>query len=188
MLKKIILNFVVILLAIFFQSCSKQPSEAELQQLALQYFEYLSDEDFESAAVLFHYPSKYTQEELAKDKISISQVLNLFNNEFGEILDKKCVDSVDNYLFVVVFGGDIPYWEKHSQSFAVFYDVEFAREGNGHIILHFCNINSKWEIQKVLYCLPKSRPDSLSRINEIGGKIMKLFELDIELDIRKKDN
>lgn len=174
-LRKILFSLCLALLVISSLSCTKRPSGKHFQRLASQYFEYLSNEDFDSAAVLFHYPSDYTQEKLTNDKNSLSKMLNLLNNEFGKVLNTKRIDSLDNYSFVVVSRGDIPYWNKHPQSFAVFYDVEFGHEGHGHMIFYFCNINRKWEIRKVAYCLPKSRADTLSRIREIGGKMLELL-------------
>lgn len=153
-------------------SCSKQPSDVVLEQVARSYFNHIDNSDFEAAATLFHYPENYTQQELLDDKNSIAKALGVVNKEFGNILNKKKIDSLDNYLYIIISGGNTPYWDKHSYSIPLIYEVIFDNEGQGNVILFLCKINKKWEIQKLEYCLPTIRPDSKMRINEIIQKMI----------------
>jgi hypothetical protein len=153
-------------------SCSKQPSDVVLEQVARSYFNHIANGDFEAAATLFHCPENYTQQELLNDKNSIAKALGVVNKEFGNILNMKKINSLENYLYIIISGGNTPYWDKHSYSIPFIYEVAFNNEGQGNVILFLCRINKKWEIQKVEYCLPTIRPDSKIRINEIIQKMI----------------
>jgi hypothetical protein len=154
-------------------SCSKPPSEKIPQQVSLSYFDYIDKGDFEAAAALFCYPPNYTSQELAKDKGSVAKALGVVNREFGGVLTKKKVNALDGYLYLIIFGGDISYWDQHaSYTVPLIYEVKFGNEGQGNVIVHLCKVKNEWEIQKVMYCLPSTRSDSKSRISEIMQKMI----------------
>lgn len=161
----------ILLVIIASSSCSKQPSEKVTREIVSAYLGYLENNDFESATALFHFPANYTAEELSNDRNAISKALAIVSNEFGGIGRVNKIDSADNYIFLVLSGGNLAYWDQHSYSIPVIHEVTFSNEGAGYLIFFICKVEKRWEIQKIEYCLPVSRPDSKERINQITRKI-----------------
>lgn len=145
--------------------------------LSSLYFQLITQNQFQRAAALFHYPKQYSQMERQKDLNAVSVGLALFSREFGKILSWLPENATETIYHVSVGGSDLKYWQRHPKSYVVGYSVEFEKEGKGYIGVRFCNIvNDKWEIRDVIYALPKSQPTARARITKIMSKMMQMMQ------------
>jgi hypothetical protein len=145
-----------------------------VRENATIFINYYNSKDFLGATSLFHFPADYTANELKEDKDAVSKTLNMYYEEFGRIASIERKDNVSLYYFVSIGGGNLPYWQKYPNTYNLFYKVNFSREGQGYVVLVFCNISDKWEIRQVNYGLPADRPESQERISGIFMKWVKL--------------
>jgi len=166
----VLLIITLILISFTPNSVTGQVPVSSLNQIGSKYFELIKIRNFDSASQLFHYPKHYSKQERLNDLNFVSRMLNLVTEELGEITAKSKLQTSAAYIDLVISGGDIPYWKKHPYSVRLEYDTRFKRDGNGYVIIFFCNIDNKWEISKVAYGLPASHPNSKNRILEIVRK------------------
>ena len=173
-MKKRVLSVTLILMVLLLIGTShgQTVSNDTLVNNAVQYFDFIRNNDFHSASRLFHYPGNYTKQELTDDMNTVSNLLAFLANEFGGVLNQNISEAPTSFYHVLVGGGDLPYWQKHPHSVKLTYKVDFEKEGRGYVRIRFCNISGKWEIRQVEYGLPTSRPDSRERIMTIMQKMM----------------
>jgi hypothetical protein len=136
---------------------------------------YYNKKDFSNLTNLFHFPQKYTEKELRKDKNGVSKVLKILFDEFGNIASIEKVNNPPLFYYVLIGGGDIPYWQRYPEVYNSTYKVMFSGEGQGYLGFGFCNILKKWEIRQVSYGLPADSPQSRARIGDILQKVNKLM-------------
>lgn len=136
----------------------------EYTQLISSYVTNFNNKDFLEAAKLFHYPKKYTVQELERDTYCVSKFLEYFNKEFGEIKEMTPVKNGDKYYSVEIYGGDKSYWQKNPKYNQLEYQVSFSQEGQGYLILWLCNISRKIEIRTVKYAISASKDNAKVRI------------------------
>lgn len=179
-MRKIYLLSIVLAIFIlcFYISCTKKSpfDSKEKEEIAANFIGLIQNNDFSSASKLFHYPSDYSSDQLLEDRVGVSNFLEFFNEEFGAILRSKLTKSPHEFYHVSIFGGDVPYWQKYPKYTSLTYKVEFEKEGEGYLCIHFCDIDNKWEIRMVMYGLPKSLSNSEAKILEIGSKMMKMLQ------------
>jgi len=166
-----------ILCIIFILASSNAVAQEDYLNKQVKLFvNYYNKQDFFSMTNLFHYPQKYTEKELKKDKDGVSKTLKLYFDEFGSILSIEKVNNPPLSYYVSIGGGDIPYWQKYPEVYNTIYAVMFSREGRGYLDFYFCNILGKWKIRHVSYGLPADSPQSQSRIGDIFQKLNNLME------------
>lgn len=149
--------------------------EENRQEKARLFINCYNNNDFFGATKLFHFPQDYTDKELKKEKDAIRKTLKMYFEEFGKITNIEKTDNPSLYYFVMIGGGNLPYWQKYPDVYNTFYKVKFSREGQGYLVLVFCHISDKWEIRQVNYGLPAERSKSQERIIGINQKWMKLM-------------
>lgn len=171
-------NILILFVVLFNLPVYAEPSSPKeiISQIGDQFFKTEQIKDFDTASELFHYPSTYSPEERAKDKIGVRSVLEYFNQSFGKILSYKIPENTELYLALSIGGGDLPYWAKHPTSIRITYEVRFSNDGQGYVIIDLCKINDNYEIRSVHYGLPASRKDCPKRIQEIYDGMMKVLK------------
>jgi len=137
-----------------------------------EYFKLISENNFEKASTLFHYPPSYTKTDLENDQSAVSKILKLFSSEFGNFQPYDTLNNNSETRYASIDGVDIPYWSKYPKTINITYPVKFNKEGFGYITFRYCFINNGWELRDTSYALPISRKDAASRIQEISMKMM----------------
>lgn len=177
-MKRTVFTFsVVICLAVL---SSRAPASDDptplLHGLVQQYFAYVRQSDFDSAASLFHYDRERTPKERSGGAQAVARMLQILTQEFGELSDQQIVNNPYITYEVTVGGAGSGYWEQHPVFLQRRYQVTFTREGSGYVKIMVCHISGVWEIRSVSYGLPAQRSDAEERIADILITIMKEME------------
>lgn len=151
-------------------------SEETYKPIAAKFLTAMQQKDFTKAAGLFHYPTTYTADQLKKDRDQVKIILEIINGELGEVREYKISKTQQQCYFISVAGGDVSYWSDKPSIFALQYEVVFAKEKEGFLILGFSNFNNTNEISYVNFALAASREGSKARIDGITKALLNLAE------------
>lgn len=155
------MNIKTILTIIFFiiipaGSISAQTQEVH-QEIARKYLSYMSQNSFDKAAKLFHFPASYTQEKNESEFSSVKNSLERFKRTLGDIVQIVNYVPEGEFIGTGVSGAEIDYWSKNQkQSQQILIPCKFQKLEFGVIRILFCNIKNKFEIQSVDYSFIKS--------------------------------
>jgi len=134
---QIIIGLSVLLVFYTPQLTAQRVDSQPFTSLSFLYFQLITQNQFQRAAALFHYPEQYSQIERQKDLNAVSVGLALFSEEFGKILSWVPEIATETTYHVSVGGSDLKYWQRHPKLYVVSYSVEFEKEGNGYIGIRF---------------------------------------------------
>ncbi len=163
-----------LLLAIFifsFGLAKAAPSEKELLSKVSEYFEYISNRDFENASKLFYYPDHYSHKFLLKDMDGVAGMLAILDDEFGNLERYVLYENSDYSVWQIgVFGGDVSDFTKDMpKTIKLIYEAQFEHENNVYIFFYFLDNNELLKIRAMSYALHSNQP-----INEV--KYTKIME------------
>ena len=104
---------IVIFLTITSVSSISAQNKKAYQELSQKYLSYMSQNLFDEAAKLFHFPSSYTQEKKESEFTSVRNFLDQYKNKLGDII--QILDYVPEADFIGkgVSGAEIEYWSKN---------------------------------------------------------------------------
>jgi hypothetical protein len=157
------------------QSFSYEQIDDELKAFTDRCIEAIQNRNFEGAAKLFHYPSNYSPDELARDRDAVKLGLSELSNAFGTYGESKVVQgSVNSYIFAIG-GGNLRYWEKYRESIEVRYVTTFSKEGEGFIIFKVVHISEKLELRSAAFGIPLNAPGARERMEKIGRHMMTIL-------------
>ncbi len=175
MRKKIAIILSLVLMG-FTQNLQGEITEnGEINRLILDFFLYISQENYTSAAELFHYPPEYSPKQRQHDLEGVALLLNAFTGSFGQI-KRRSINTKEAEIFgLQVGGGNLQYWQKHRETLSLVYQVDFSNYGNGFITFTICNLHQKYEIREVNYGLSASQDSSTLLFKDVFNYIH--FEL-----------
>jgi hypothetical protein len=150
----------------------KDPIEAKLQSLSIEFFKHMASSEYSDASVLFHYPQEYTSKKRSEQILDVSKLLKIFTDEFGLPTSFKVNETPAPCYNVTVCGGDVQYWQKHPSYIPIPLEVVFSKEKEGYVVILFSNIMNSWKIRAVAYGLPAQRPGAKERVVEIMTKML----------------
>lgn len=130
--------------------------------------------DFAGAALLYHFPADYTEDQLEADLAGVAASLELFAGEFGSFDRIEPLAAPVLYVDVFVTGGNHAYWEAHPDSYRVVMLTDFSRYGPGFLVFHLVDIIGVLELKAIAYGLPDS-PASVEKVRRAGEKMTPLL-------------
>ena len=164
----------------------KDPTEAKLQSLSVEFFKHMASSEYSGASKLFHYPHKYTSEKRSEQILDVGKLLKIFTDEFGLPTSFKVNETPAPCYNVTVCGGDVQYWKEHPSYIPIPLEVVFSKEEEGYVVILFSNIMNRWEIRAVAYGLPAQRPGAKERVVEIMTKMLVTLQPEIQKQPKKE--
>jgi len=171
----LLFSVLIFFLTFFHISHANSLENAVASNIASNFFSLMKSNNFQEASSLFHYPPHYSAQELSKDTNGVATILEIFQNEFGEISNPAINNEKATIASLQVGGGDLPYWKNHPNFVSVIYRVNFAKFGNGFVTFTFSNIGNKFQIREVKYGLLSTRKDTQQLLKKVAEKLMSLF-------------
>jgi hypothetical protein len=147
----------------------------QLQAMLVTCMKLIQTEDFEGAAMMYHYPPNYTEEELDTDIKAVTESLRIFSEEFGKFGPIKSLEEPKLYVNIHASGGTHVYWDKQRQAMKIELETEFENYGPGFLIFQVVDIVGTLEIKAIAYGLPVSG-ESVARIKKVGDRMMPLMQ------------
>lgn len=159
-----------------FSNSWKRDYDREAKNLATKYFDYVMNNHLYDAAKLLKYPDHYTTEELKKDSQEVNKSLHILIEELGPIMEykEKKDDSLFKYIFIQ--SGSVKYWEQHPYFMNLYYDVDYNKKGNGHVMFIYSIMKDELVIRSILYAIPANS----SKSSEILEHVMSRFKNEIQ--------
>ena len=148
---------------------------SQLEAMLVTCMKLIQMEDFEGAAMMYHYPTNYTSEELDTDIKAVAESLRIFNEEFGKFGSIKSLEEPKLYVNIHASGGTHVYWDKQRQAMKIELETEFENYGPGFLIFQVVDIVGTLEIKAIAYGLPVSG-ESVARIKKVGDRMMPLMQ------------
>ena len=145
----------------------------DIEAITASFFQFMKDGQFDEASRLFHYPPGLTDQKLSQRRKTVATSLQLLQKEFGKVIHRQVTQPPGQVLSVTVTGGSIDYWEQHPQYSTSLLEVEFDKEGEGFLLVSFCDITGELQIRSVKYGLLLSRPGAKARIIEVMRNIVR---------------
>ncbi len=133
------------------------------------FFDHLAAGDYPAATAMFHFPPSYTASELTDDTVIIEKWLRVFTEELGKVTDLRAPPPATGFEAVGIGGGTEAYWAAKAPPVKLILEVDYLKEGKGYVILGFCHLGGKVELQSVTFGLPENRPDATQRLQAIDG-------------------
>lgn len=148
---------------------------SQLEAMLVTCMKLIQAEDFEGAAMMYHYPPNYTREELDQDIKAVTESLRIFNDEFGKFGPVKSLDEEKLYVNIHATGGTHAYWDRQRQAMKIELETDFENFGPGFLVLQVVDIIGTLEIKAIAYGLPVSG-DSVERIKQVGDRMVHLMQ------------
>ena len=154
---KLFLNmFLLIGFLVFPLSLNADDQAVITQKLAGEFLKLTQNDQFEQAALLFHYPDTYSKKKRESEFRSVRDGLKKHKDKFGNIIQiVKYIPDAD-FLGFGVSGAEIDYWKQQvGESPSIILPCKFEKLNFGIIRIIFCKIGDKYEIQSVDYSFIK---------------------------------
>ncbi len=171
MRKKIIIILSLVLLGFTQNLPAEITKSGEINHLISDFFLFISQTNYTSAAELFHYPPEYSPEQRQRDLKGVALLLEAFTGSFGQISRTSISTKEAEIFYLQVGGGDLQYWQKNRETLSHVFQVDFSNYGNGFITFTICNLNQKYEIREVKYGLSASPNSSALLFKEVVNYI-----------------
>ena len=127
------------------------------QKLAGEFLRLTQNNQFERAALLFHYPDTYSTEKKESEFQSVRDGLKKHKDKFGNIIEILNHIPDEEFLGSGVSGAEFDYWKQQTgDSPSIMVPCRFEKLNFGIIRLIFCKIRDKYEIQSVDYSYIKN--------------------------------
>ncbi len=147
----------------------------QLKALAITCVNLLQDGDFKGAAMMYHYPSGYSAQELEADLRGVEQSLQMFVAEFGQIKKVTPLENPELYVHIFATGGTHTYWQQYPDAAKVEMMAEFENYGDGYLVVQVVDIVGLPEVKAIAFGLPVSGK-SVERIKQAGDMMMQLMK------------
>lgn len=152
-----------------------QVNFSQMQAMLVTCMKLIQTEDFYGAALMYHYPPHYTQDELDQDIAAVAESLRIMTEEFGPFGPVKSLEEPTLYVNIHVSGGTHNYWDQQRQAFKVELMTEFENFGPGFLVFQVVEIVGTLEIKALAYGLPVSG-ESVARIKKVGDRMIPLVQ------------
>lgn len=154
----------------------EQPRKSEAldpaQQLANNALALLQQGKLEQLVMLFHFPTSYTADELAKDRSNVQTSLSVLDSEFGKATEVEPLTGSAVYYHLSVAGANVPYWKTHSAFTTFKYSAHFGKVGSGYLVLEVCKYSDKYEIRFIHFGIPSWQPLAKEKLGIILTKML----------------
>ena len=138
-------------------SINADDQNVSTQKLAGEFLRLTQNNQFEQAALLFHYPGTYSAEKKESEFRSVRDGLKKHKDKFGNITEIVNNIPDEQFLGSGVSGAEFDYWKQQTgDSPSIMIPCRFEKLNFGIIRLIFCKIRDKYEIQSVDYSFIKN--------------------------------
>ncbi len=152
---------------------AKEINLNQLEAVVETCLKLIQNGDYRGAALMYHYPPDYSQEELNNDLDGVEGSLKIFAEEFGAFREVTPLDKQTLYVNIYASGGSHQYWEEYPNVLKIEMQTEFANFGPGFLIVQLVDIADMLEVKAIAYGLPVSG-ESVARIKQVGDRIVLL--------------
>lgn len=151
---------------------SGEKSVAEkIQRLVSVSLAMIDNDDFDKTPALFHYPERYTEGELNRDRCMISKSMRIMTDVFGkpsELKPQEHVGQIKHYS-IHIRAGDAKYWQKKDARASTSFFADFANIGPGVVNFQFEGVEKGRPVLRSLaFGLETSSQDAKERLTKLG--------------------
>ena len=118
----------------------------------------------------FHYPNSFTPDQLNNEIASISDSLQSAIDELGVISSYELNKSKFTSAYFGVQSVSQEYWKRYPYFNQLIYDVNFSKQGRGHLAFNFSIIKNKIVLSTVIYALSEDNPEALKIFTKLLEK------------------
>lgn len=167
---------VCLLLCLFIpQARAVKVNPGQLQALASTCVKLLQVGDFRGAAMMYHYPPGYDEQELEADLAGVEKSLEMFIEEFGQINKVAPLENPELYVHIFATGATHSYWQQYQDATKVEMTAVFENYGAGYLAVQVVDIVGLPEVKAIAFGLPVSG-QSVERIKRAGDRMMQLMQ------------
>ncbi|MGL1936500.1 MAG: hypothetical protein OCD01_15825 [Fibrobacterales bacterium] len=169
-MKKILILLPILIIAIVVYLAAdntNQPtslSAEELKNLSFTFIQHYNDQNFDELVNAFHYPEKFTPQELSKDKEELHRLLDNTYHYWGPITNHTITTKPISQMKLAMASANDFYWHTIHSFDSVYVQTNFKNFPNAVLEFLYHNPSGKAELGKFSLMGPVDHTlDSLSR-------------------------
>jgi hypothetical protein len=160
---------------IYLSSCTNNENLNYQISLVDRFIFSYNNQDFTTAASLFHIPPNYTEIEKQNEIKSISTSIKIIFDDFGII--KNLRQPIENELYtgIGIYSATSDYWAKYTKSKYIIFKVDYDDFGIGYIEFTFYEKNSNIQIRQLSFNVSLLNIESVAKLKETTNRLLKQY-------------
>jgi hypothetical protein len=170
---KLSLKVVLFVSLFFFTFSCDWYLKSQIGSFRVKFYNFISQEDYLSAASLFHFPDSLSAENIKEKQTKLSKLIQLLSTELGEIEHYKNVPEECNYHITLSILDtfslkQVPFWA------GGIFPVSFKKAGPGWLDVEFHKETWKsFSIKKITFDIKSLDDDLKEKISSLGALVEK---------------